>query len=179
MPNQRQPRRGRVLAVARGGQGADRRPLPLPPHVRREAPRLKPRVQLAVDKFGRPVTVPIDSLPTVHSVIIGPSGMGKSWTVGTWLLKLAEAGVRVVVVDPHGDYLRWAGIVGAQVLKVPEEVPEDLAEVLRQSQWFRRLLAELGSTDGATSLTGLSREPPRRASRRGQCRCLAGTWSLT
>ncbi|WP_181933306.1 helicase HerA domain-containing protein [Pyrobaculum aerophilum] len=125
------------------------------------------------------MTVPIDSLPTVHSVIIGPSGMGKSWTVGTWLLKLAEAGVRVVVVDPHGDYLRWAGIVGAQVLKVPEEVPEDLAEVLRQSQWFRRLLAELGSTDGATSLTGLSREPPRRASRRGQCRCLAGTWSLT
>ncbi|MEM1606133.1 MAG: DUF87 domain-containing protein [Fervidicoccaceae archaeon] len=106
-------------------------------------------VQLAVDKFGRPVAVPIDSLPAVHSVIIGPSGMGKSWTVATWLLKLAEAGVRVVVVDPHGDYLRWAAIAGAQVLKVPGEVPDDLAEVLRQSQWFRRLLAELGSTDGA------------------------------
>ncbi|MEM4438041.1 MAG: DUF87 domain-containing protein [Pyrobaculum sp.] len=105
-------------------------------------------VELAVDKFGRPVAVPIDSLPTVHSVIIGPSGMGKSWTVATWLSKLAEAGVRVVVVDPHGDYLLWSRLYGARVLKVPAEVPEDLFETLRGSHWFKRLLAELGSSEG-------------------------------
>ncbi|MCU7786329.1 DUF87 domain-containing protein [Pyrobaculum sp. 3827-6] len=105
-------------------------------------------VVLAYDRFGRPVSVDLDALPTVHGVVIGASGLGKSWTVGSWLGVLAEAGVDVVVVDPHGDYLKWAVLHGAQVVEVPEELPSDMPEVLSRSMWFRRLAGEYGLDAG-------------------------------
>lgn len=108
-------------------------------------------VQLAVDEFGRPVVVPIDSLPTVHGIIVGASGMGKSWTVGTWMSKLADAGVRIVAVDPHGDYLLWAQRRGAQVFKIPYEVPDDFDQVLEKSAWYKKLVEATGVRDFKTN----------------------------
>ena len=103
-------------------------------------------IELAVDIFGKPVAVPVDSLPTAHGVIVGPSGMGKSWTVASWLRRLSRF-ANIIIVDPHGDYLKWAKAVGAEVVPVPLELPEDLPEVLRRSMWFRRLVGAEG-TDG-------------------------------
>ncbi|WP_333639148.1 helicase HerA domain-containing protein [Pyrobaculum aerophilum] len=99
-------------------------------------------ITLAYDRFGRPVSVPIDALPNVHGVIVGISGMGKSWTVASWLKQLARE-VGVVVIDPHGDYERWAELVGARVYKVPAELPEDLPDVLARSVWFVPVAAAL------------------------------------
>lgn len=101
-------------------------------------------VQLGVDRFGRPVYVDLDALPTVHGVILGASGMGKSWTVGSWLNILSDAKINIIVVDPHGDYIKWAGLKGAQVLEVPAVLPEDMPAVLAKSAWFHRLLQEYG-----------------------------------
>ena len=116
-------------------------------------------VELAKDIFGRPVVVPIDSLPTVHGVIIGPSGMGKSWTVASWLKTLSRY-VDVVVVDPHGDYQKWASKVGAAVVPVPHVLPNDLPDVLKRSAWFKRLVeAKYGPRmDGASPEAVLAEE---------------------
>ncbi|WP_258870502.1 ATP-binding protein [Pyrobaculum aerophilum] len=86
-------------------------------------------VQLGFDRFGRPVYVDLDALPTVHGVILGASGMGKSWTVGSWLNILSKVGVRIIITDPHGDYVKWALLNGAQVLEVPAVLPEDMPGV--------------------------------------------------
>ncbi|AFA38646.1 protein of unknown function DUF87 [Pyrobaculum oguniense TE7] len=115
-------------------------------------------VELAKDIFGKPVTVPLDSLPTVHGVIIGPSGMGKSWTVASWLYQLSKY-VDVVVIDPHGDYYKWAEKVGAEVVPIPHVLPRDLPEVLRRSMWFRRLIeGKYGRLDGASPEAVLTEE---------------------
>ena len=117
-------------------------------------------VELATDVFGKPVVVPLDSLPTVHGVIVGPSGMGKSWTVGSWLKKLVEEDVTIIIVDPHGDYYKWAQKVGAEVVPIPHVLPRDLPDILRRSMWFRRLTeAKYGPRiDGASPEAVLTEE---------------------
>ncbi len=101
-------------------------------------------ITLAVDRFGRPVSVPIDSLPSVHGVIIGPSGMGKSWSVASWLSLLAKSRVTIVVVDPHGDFRRWAKIHNAVVIDVPKYLPKDMPAVLAKSLDFKRVAKAYG-----------------------------------
>ncbi|AET34285.1 ATP-binding protein [Pyrobaculum ferrireducens] len=99
------------------------------------------RLELGLDRFGRPVGIDIDALPTAHAVIIGASGTGKSWTVGTWALKLADLGVDLVVIDPHGDYRQLAKLLGARVVNVPRELPKGVL-ALSKNKYFRRLLEE-------------------------------------
>ncbi len=104
------------------------------------------------DRFGRPVEIDIDSMPAAHSVILGPSGMGKSWTVATLLYRLAShGGVKIVVIDPHGDYVSLAKHISARVLEVPKYIPP--LKLLENSRYFHMLLVEFGlvypGADGA------------------------------
>jgi hypothetical protein len=108
------------------------------------------------DRFGRPVDVDIDSMPTSHSVILGPSGMGKSWTVGTLLQRLAQSheDLKIAVVDPHGDYVQLARLIGAAVFEVPKHIPP--LGPLRDNRYFHMLLVEFGllqqGADGAVNV---------------------------
>ena len=109
------------------------------------------KLLVGFDKFGRPVEIDIDSMPTAHAVILGPSGMGKSWAVASLLRRLAAHDVSIVVIDPHGDYVQWAKLAGAEVLEVPRHVPP--LDDVKNSRYFRMLLAEFGlaspGSDGA------------------------------
>ena len=106
------------------------------------------------DRFNRPVEVDIDSMPVAHAVILGPSGMGKSWTVGTLALRLAQFDdLRLVIVDPHGDYVALGKMIGAKVFRVPQQVPP--LGSLENNRYFRMLLMEFGlaspAGDGSVS----------------------------
>ncbi len=98
------------------------------------------------DKFGRPVEIDIDSMPTSHSVILGPSGMGKSWAVATLLLRLAQShgSLKIVVIDPHGDYVPLARLIGADVYEVPKFIPP--LRQIQNSRYLHMLLVEFGLT---------------------------------
>jgi hypothetical protein len=109
---------------------------------------------LGYDKFGRPAEVDVDSLPVAHAVILGPSGMGKSWTVGSLALRLAQFDdLRLVIVDPHGDYVALGRMIGARVFRVPQQVPP--LGFLENNRYFRMLLMEFGlaspAGDGSVS----------------------------
>jgi len=101
------------------------------------------------DKFGRPVEIDIDSMPTSHAIVLGPSGMGKSWAVATLLRRLAQhKDLRLVVIDPHGDYAPLARLIGAEVLEVPRRIPP-LGPILN-NRYLHALVAEFfGGRDGA------------------------------
>jgi hypothetical protein len=95
------------------------------------------------DRFGRPVEIDIDSMPTAHSIILGPSGMGKSWAVATLLKRLAEhSDVKIAVIDPHGDYVALAKHIGARVYEVPKYIPP--LRQLEHSRYLHMLLMEFG-----------------------------------
>jgi hypothetical protein len=101
------------------------------------------KLLVGVDRFGRPVEIDIDSMPVAHAVVLGPSGMGKSWTVGTLAARLARhKDIRLVVIDPHGDYVALAKLIGAEVFEVPRLVPP--LGPLRDNRYFRTLLVEFG-----------------------------------
>ena len=101
------------------------------------------RLFVGFDKFDRPVEVDIDSMPTAHAVILGPSGMGKSWAVASLLLRLAKShDLQIVVIDPHGDYLSWARLAGARVFETPRQIPR-LGQIWR-NRYVPALLAEYG-----------------------------------
>jgi len=108
------------------------------------------------DRFNRPVDIDIDSMPTSHSVILGPSGMGKSWAVATLLQRLAQSheDLKIAVVDPHGDYVQLARLIGADVFEVPKHIPP--LGPLRDNRYFHMLLVEFGlvqqGADGAVNV---------------------------
>ena len=108
------------------------------------------------DRFNRPVDIDIDSMPTSHSVILGPSGMGKSWAVATLLQRLAQShkDLKIAVVDPHGDYVQLARLIGADVFEVPKHIPP--LGPLENSRYLHMLLVEFGllqqGADGAVNV---------------------------
>ena len=114
------------------------------------------RLLVGYDRFNRPVEIDIDSMPTAHSIILGPSGMGKSWAVATLLKRLVESheDLKIVVVDPHGDYVPLAKHIGARVFEVPRYIPP--LKPLENSRYLHTLLAEFGlvqpGTDGSVNV---------------------------
>ncbi|NPB00644.1 MAG: DUF87 domain-containing protein [Crenarchaeota archaeon] len=62
------------------------------------------RVFIGYDRSSREVYVDIDSLPNNHILIVGPTGMGKSWTCKTILTELVKNDISIIVIDPHGEY---------------------------------------------------------------------------
>ena len=114
------------------------------------------RLLVGYDRFNRPVEVDIDSMPVAHSVILGPSGMGKSWAVATLLMRLVESheDLKIAVVDPHGDYIQLASQIGAGVYEVPKYIPP--IRELQNSRYLHMLLMEFGlvphGADGAADV---------------------------
>jgi hypothetical protein len=111
------------------------------------------------DRFGRLVEIDIDSMPTSHSVILGPSGMGKSWAVATLLKRLADShnDLKIVVIDPHGDYVALSKHIGARIYEVPMYIPP-LSQI-QNSRYLHMLLMEFGlvqpGMDGADVKTAV------------------------
>ena len=114
------------------------------------------KLLIGYDRFGRSVEIDIDSMPTSHSVVLGPSGMGKSWAVATLLKRLADShkDLKIVVIDPHGDYVPLARLIGADVYEVPRFIPP--LKLIQNSRYLYMLLAEFGlvphGADGAVNV---------------------------
>ncbi|NPA70084.1 MAG: ATP-binding protein [Crenarchaeota archaeon] len=62
------------------------------------------RIFIGYDRSSREVYIDIDSLPNNHILIVGPTGMGKSWTCKTILTEFVRNNISIIVIDPHGEY---------------------------------------------------------------------------
>jgi hypothetical protein len=71
---------------------------------------LRARVYLGRDRENNELWVDFDSLPSGFGLVVGPTGMGKTWTVSTILYRLMRSGIKVLILDPHGEYLRIPNI---------------------------------------------------------------------
>ena len=92
--------------------------------------RTRRRVALGASKDGRPALIP-SSL--ANAVILGKSGVGKSYLAGLFAERLVRSGYSVCMLDPEGDYTRLGEMRG--VLTVggshPPPAPDDLAPIVR------------------------------------------------
>jgi hypothetical protein len=64
---------------------------------------------------------------------------------------LSLTNLKIVVIDPHGDYIPFARLIGARVYEVPRYIPP--LRSLENSRYLHMLLMEFGlahpGTDGA------------------------------
>ena len=75
------------------------------------------KVELGKDEVGKSVILDFDALPSSHGLIVGPTGMGKSWTIQTIVYKLLKSGIKFIIIDPHGEYLKIPGVESIDVTK--------------------------------------------------------------
>jgi len=74
------------------------------------------------------VWLEIDKLENAHGFIVGPYGSGKSTTARTIALRAFEKGIMPIIVDPSGEYRRFANAVGWEIIDLWDE-QLDLSEV--------------------------------------------------
>lgn len=55
-----------------------------------------------------PISINLNTVLTKHVAVLAKSGAGKSYTVGVLLEEIAERGVPMVIIDPHGEYASLA-----------------------------------------------------------------------
>ncbi|MEL9990480.1 MAG: DUF87 domain-containing protein [Thermoproteus sp.] len=107
-------------------------------------------INLGVEHIsGRDVVVDIDSLPAPHVLVFGGSGMGKSKTMAWLIQQLRDKGVKIAIIDPHGDYRCVAEELGLR--RIPQNLipPLDRAALAKIAVEFgfgrtEEALKELG-----------------------------------
>ena len=62
-------------------------------------------IDVGRDEYGSEVKIGLNTVPSPHALIVGPTGSGKSWsTVSLMIRAITRYGVRVLIIDPQGEY---------------------------------------------------------------------------
>jgi len=64
---------------------------------------LRARVYLGKDRENNELWVDLDSMPSGFGLVVGPTGMGKTWSVSTLLYRLMRSGISDLVVKKCGN----------------------------------------------------------------------------
>ena len=66
------------------------------------------------------VWLELDLLENVHGLIVGPMGSGKSTTARTVALRALERGIVPIIVDPSGEYRKFAERLGWEIIDLTD-----------------------------------------------------------
>jgi hypothetical protein len=66
------------------------------------------------------VWLELDLLENVHGLIVGPMGSGKSTTARTVALRALERGIVPIIVDPSGEYRKFAERLGWEIVDLTD-----------------------------------------------------------
>lgn len=81
--------------------------------------------ELLADRYGNPVLVNLfnTDLNNQNSVVVGPTGSGKSFTMGYFMLQRYEAGRRQIIIDVGGTYLSLMTALGGRYYQYDPQKP--------------------------------------------------------
>jgi len=91
------------------------------------------------------VWLELDLLENVHGLIIGPMGSGKSTTARTVALRALESGIVPIIVDPSGEYRRFAERFSFEIVDLadrPFNIFESKVEDLERALTYVSPLSE-------------------------------------
>lgn len=76
-------------------------------------------IRIGRDRQGNQINIDAGLLPSMHGIIIGPTGMGKTWTMKTLLIRMMSKGIMPIIIDPHGEY---SGLKGVNTIDVTKQI---------------------------------------------------------
>lgn len=81
--------------------------------------------ELLSDRYGNPVLVNLfnTDLNNQNSVVVGPTGSGKSFTMGYFMLQRYEAGRRQIIIDVGGTYYSLMTALGGRYYQYDPQNP--------------------------------------------------------
>ena len=81
--------------------------------------------ELLADRYGNPVLVNLfnTDLNNQNSVVVGPTGSGKSFTMGYFMLQRYETGRRQIIIDVGGTYLSLMTALGGRYYQYDPQNP--------------------------------------------------------
>ena len=81
--------------------------------------------EVLADRYGNPVLVNLfnTDLNNQNSVVVGPTGSGKSFTMGYFMLQRYEAGHRQIIIDVGGTYLSLMTALGGRYYQYDPQKP--------------------------------------------------------
>lgn len=81
--------------------------------------------ELLADRYGNPVLINLfnTDLNNQNSVVVGPTGSGKSFTMGYFMLQRYEAGRRQIIIDVGGTYFSMMSALGGRYYQYDPQNP--------------------------------------------------------
>jgi hypothetical protein len=93
-------------------------------------------VDVGRDEYGSEVKIGLNTAPSPHALIVGPTGSGKSWsTVSLMIRAVTKYGVRVLIIDPQGEYPGYLKALEPIVINVRDAFIDWLEPVTSPVAW--------------------------------------------
>jgi len=93
-------------------------------------------VDVGRDEYGSEVKIGLNTAPSPHALIVGPTGSGKSWsTVSLMIRAVTKYGVRVLIIDPQGEYPGYLKALEPIVINVRDAFIDWLEPVTSPIAW--------------------------------------------
>jgi hypothetical protein len=93
-------------------------------------------IDVGRDEYGSEVKIGLNTAPSPHALIVGPTGSGKSWsTVSLMIRAVTKYGVRVLIIDPQGEYPSYLKALEPIVINVREAFIDWLEPVTSPIAW--------------------------------------------
>ncbi len=111
-------------------------------------------IEVGRDRFNNTVIMDFDALSSGHGLVVGPTGMGKTKTTISLMLRLMRAsqGIRFLVLDPEDEYCNTLSRYGFQCIYAGDAYIDFLAPqyeeaIVKASDVFEAFKASFGVED--------------------------------
>jgi hypothetical protein len=92
-------------------------------------------VDVGRDEYGSEVKIGLNTAPSPHALIVGPTGSGKSWSTVSLMMRAMKYGVRVLIIDPQGEYPSYLKSLEPIVINVRDAFIDWLEPVTSPIAW--------------------------------------------
>jgi len=93
-------------------------------------------IDVGRDEYGSEVKIGLNTAPSPHALIVGPTGSGKSWSTVSLMIKaVTKYGVRVLVIDPQGEYPRYLKSLNPIVVNVMDAFIDLFEPLMGKIAW--------------------------------------------
>jgi len=92
-------------------------------------------IDVGRDEYGSEVKIGLNTAPSPHALIVGPTGSGKSWSTVSLLMRAMKYGVGVLIIDPQGEYPGYLKSLDPIVYNVMDAFIDLFEPIMSKEAW--------------------------------------------